>query len=477
MKPLLVLMRITFIGCLWSIIFIEGVRVIMLENWRFDIFWPPHWMHAWNLWLHGWVIDTAKEWAFVLILLAFIPLWLTGWIALSMLPWEVWAYRVVAFPFYLLKLMFNPITKINVKTPVVVKKKSYKEIRPTGPRKPIYDYNDNSFDAQPKPAMRSAPSSEPIRSTPPANNALKKRAQDSRETFNHALFDFDDNNGDDFELDFGNSDKQDIFSIDSEKANSGSSLLYGNDSEDDIDIQDVDDQDTFVYNPVQQQESQSVDRRKKTENPRGGRKTTAGDFISDSGRNRQDNQRDNRRDNTKQKRNASSENAQRPASPVADVLTQKGYDVISGVSIHNIVVDFIGVAENEMCVCLIDKESGDWLADEERFNNEEPLWFSETSHRVSPVYKTNVACKYLENSLKESGYDIDVVAYVVIQSGNIINAEDMFDTWRDVGVDVTRINRGSPKEIKLFSKTVADADGRMEKGSFNALKKLLKSLS
>ena len=72
MKPLIVLARIAFVGCLWSIIFIEGIRVIMLENWHFDIFWPPHWMHAWNLWLNGWVIDTAKEWAFILIIIAFI---------------------------------------------------------------------------------------------------------------------------------------------------------------------------------------------------------------------------------------------------------------------------------------------------------------------------------------------------------------------------------------------------------------------
>ena len=53
MKPLIVLARIILVGCLWSIIFTEGVRVIILENWYFDIFWPLHWIYAWNLWQSG----------------------------------------------------------------------------------------------------------------------------------------------------------------------------------------------------------------------------------------------------------------------------------------------------------------------------------------------------------------------------------------------------------------------------------------
>lgn len=123
MKPLIVLARITFVGCLWSIIFIEGIRVIMLENWRFDIFWPPHWMHAWNLWLSGWVIDTPKEWAFILIIFAFIPLWLTGWIALSLIPFESLLCKMAMYPVNLIKALFTPIKAATAKAPVVVKKK------------------------------------------------------------------------------------------------------------------------------------------------------------------------------------------------------------------------------------------------------------------------------------------------------------------------------------------------------------------
>ena len=87
MKPLIILLRITLVGLCWSIFFIEGIRVIMLTNWHFDIFRLTHWEHAWNLWLSGWVIDEPKEWAFVLIVLTAIPVWITVWAALSTIKW------------------------------------------------------------------------------------------------------------------------------------------------------------------------------------------------------------------------------------------------------------------------------------------------------------------------------------------------------------------------------------------------------
>lgn len=93
------------VGLCWSIFFIEGVRVIMLRNWRFDIFNSDHWNYAWELWLKGVVIRSPKEWAFILILLTFIPLLLTGWAALCLLPWEE-VFRTV---FMLPLKLFNKI--------------------------------------------------------------------------------------------------------------------------------------------------------------------------------------------------------------------------------------------------------------------------------------------------------------------------------------------------------------------------------
>lgn len=485
MKPLVVLARITFVGCLWSIIFIEGVRVIMLENWHFDIFWPPHWAHAWNLWLAGWVIDTAKEWAFVLILVAFLPLWLTGWIALSMIPWESLIYRTVTFPFKLAKSFFSPLKIVSAKAPVIVKKKSYKEIRPTGPRKPIYDYNDAPAEtvtlaAKPEHSVvsnnRAATTVAPVTSNP-----LKKRAVESRETFSHSLFNLDDGE-DDFELDFGSFDKDDIFNADKPQKKSApepENYRFDNEESFAYESPDADMPAPMADKPDFESARDNRTKRKNNgdENNRSSQRRERDNRNGAENNAARNNNRNERR--KPDERNPKKENAddrQRPSNPVADVLSQKGYDVINGITVHNHVIDFIGVAENKISVCLIDKEPGDWLADEERFNNEEPLWFSESSHRISPVRKIDLAKRIIADKLAENDFELDLKAYVVIQTGNIINAEDMFEIWQDMGIEVTRINRGSPKEIKLFSKTLEDAENKMEPSRLGELKKLLRSL-
>ena len=118
-------MRIIFIGIFWSIFFLEGIRVILLTNWRFDIFLGRHWRHLQNLWMQGWVIDDPKEWAFVLIILTFIPLWLTGWAALSLIAWDQLIIKAALFPIRIFRRFFYKPVKIisNKKSGKTLKKK------------------------------------------------------------------------------------------------------------------------------------------------------------------------------------------------------------------------------------------------------------------------------------------------------------------------------------------------------------------
>jgi hypothetical protein len=59
---------------------------------------------------------------------------------------------------------------------------------------------------------------------------------------------------------------------------------------------------------------------------------------------------------------------------------------------------------------------------------------------------------------------------------NIINADDMFDIWDEMDIKVTRINRGAPKEIQLFSKTLGEAENALSRQELDKLRKVLKSL-
>ena len=78
----------------------------MLRNWHFDILNMEHWQIAWDLWLNSWVISEPKEWAFVLIIISFIPLWFTGWIALSLVSWGKVVWFILTLPWKLFKNFF-----------------------------------------------------------------------------------------------------------------------------------------------------------------------------------------------------------------------------------------------------------------------------------------------------------------------------------------------------------------------------------
>ena len=138
-----------------------------------------------------------------------------------------------------------------------------------------------------------------------------------------------------------------------------------------------------------------------------------------------------------------------------ELLKQKGYEIITGATIKNTFIDFIGVSKSQICLCLNDKEPGDWLADEERFNDEEPLWFSESSHRISPVRKVDLARITLQEKLADADLSFEVIPFVIEQIGNIINAEDMFDIWDEIGVNVCRIHQKKypclPKRLKKLT--------------------------
>lgn len=396
----------------------------MLRNWRFDIFNNDHWLYAWNKWNEGWVIDDPKEWAFVLIILTFIPLWLTGWAALSLIPWGKIFLNIIMFPIKAFRNLFYKPVKIIAKSagaPVVKKKKSYKEIRPRGTRAPITDYNDPI-----RPSVLSN-AAKPLAPAKPA--PIKKEESPAPATFEHNLFKFDDDADDDFDFDFDSFEKK--------------------------------------FNDEKPEETQKNEAEEKT----------ADNAKTSSNKNKN-------RDNNRDKKNSSTKNnptqSTQPRSvgnSSLDVLKQKGYEVITTATIKNSVIDFIGVSDKQIILCLLDKEPGDWLADEERFNDEEPLWFSESSHRISPVRKVDIARKVLADKLSESDMNFDIKAFVVVQIGNIINAEDMFETWDDLNISVTRIDRGTPKELKLFSKTLEEASGHIEKDKFEKIKKLIRSIA
>lgn len=433
MKPLLIILKTLIVGYLWGILFIDGIRVLLLIKWRFDILMEEHWSLLIDKWNSGAPISNSEV-GFFLVVVSSIPLFLAGWVGLSILKWGKTLKRIILSPLYLYRKL-----RLKSKPTVVVKKKAINDEakvikkpstpikkapvkRPMLPSETLMQSKLNS-----KPTTSSTYSSTP--------SSMAKKKQD--EPINHALFNFDE---DDFDLDF------DFEKKDTSKTQEDSipSALI------------VDEPRTPKNKPEKNRTTDSSN--KNREKP--------------SHNSKKENNNNNSKKHT-------DEDAQIKEShtPVIDVLNQKGYDIIPSSIIKNIKVDCIGVSKNQILVCVVDKEVGDWLADEERFNDDEPLWFSESSHRISPVRQVDIVCDALKSKLATSDINYDIIPHVIIQSGNIINAEDMFEIWADLNVNVTRINRGSPKEIRLFSKTVENCEEKTEESSLEKLKKLIRSIA
>lgn len=154
------------------------------------------------------------------------------------------------------------------------------------------------------------------------------------------------------------------------------------------------------------------------------------------------------------------------------ILSAANYQVIQDATIGKLKVSYVGVSENTVVLCLTDAEKGDWLADEEFFNEEEPLWFSESSHRISPVYALLTAAKGFAKKGTEKGLTQEVVPILIEKDGTIINAGDMLETWRKMGVLVCRTDLGGPEELPSFGAVLPKASDKGEPALVEAVQAL-----
>ncbi len=77
-------------------------------------------------------------------------------------------------------------------------------------------------------------------------------------------------------------------------------------------------------------------------------------------------------------------------------------------------------------------EMEDWLADEDWFNGEEPLWFSESTHMVSPIHKLGAMSERIEREYGITPHKLLLVPHEI----SIINSDKMEAEWNSLSVFV-----------------------------------------
>lgn len=94
---------------------------------------------------------------------------------------------------------------------------------------------------------------------------------------------------------------------------------------------------------------------------------------------------------------------------------------------------------DDICVIMLDKwTKSPELADEELFSGEHPQYFSELSHRVSPVFRLYSICEALRQHPELCNANI---SGVLLTTSHIINEEDMQDIWEAMNITVRCVKK------------------------------------
>lgn len=99
---------------------------------------------------------------------------------------------------------------------------------------------------------------------------------------------------------------------------------------------------------------------------------------------------------------------------------------------------YLCIAAEEAVILMIDDYQGDELADEAPFNEGLPLYFSEASYRISPVFRLYAVTESLRKLL---GGKTKSFASVLITTSRIINDDDIQGIWKNMRVSVRMVKR------------------------------------
>lgn len=113
---------------------------------------------------------------------------------------------------------------------------------------------------------------------------------------------------------------------------------------------------------------------------------------------------------------------------------------------------YLSCCQEDLLLLGLFDEKGDWLADEEPFNGELPLWFSAKSHLKSPV-----TVLYERSKQVAARFSRPVKTVLVLGEGcRIINENDMTDSWQELNVSVCNITRNTDSELPSLADCVAE---------------------
>lgn len=393
--------RTLFIGFIWGCIFIGWwVNGFLIRNWNFNLFHLNDWLFIVDEFRKGWVISASSDWVFFIVLFASIPLYLAGWRCALNIKWLEEMRKNVNRIIYFFTGSQNPVKRPGK---IQLQQNSAKKTRPpamdSSVIRPVMKESEIKVPIDNIAAGASRPTADPFA---PASGGYSNPTSTSFGTTGASNYGFGNESRNPGNNPFGTSPAS-HFSVPSDspfnKTFSSPSMQQGF-SIAPSPLDDKNDFDNMLLEDIK------IPERVKLE------------------------------------------------EDIPSLFMAAGYKLIQNTQLEGQPIDYIAIGKNRIVVCLIDPESGDWLADEERFNGEDPLWFSESSHRVSPIFRLLEQVKPFMERLSGAGFSGTVMPMFIEKKGMIINAEDMLSTWKELSVVVCRTDLGGPDELKSVEHSV-----------------------
>lgn len=73
------ILKFSLVGLIWSYFYIYYSNILFLYIWKFDFLNLGSWLKISDYWNHGGAIKESKDFIFLFMLLALIPVWIIGW--------------------------------------------------------------------------------------------------------------------------------------------------------------------------------------------------------------------------------------------------------------------------------------------------------------------------------------------------------------------------------------------------------------
>ncbi|MGD9638021.1 MAG: hypothetical protein AB7U85_03055 [Alphaproteobacteria bacterium] len=147
------------------------------------------------------------------------------------------------------------------------------------------------------------------------------------------------------------------------------------------------------------------------------------------------------------------------AAILHDYAVSCGYIAFSSMPIGNHIVDLVLISPQSIYLICLTPKGKEWIADEDSFNNEPPIWFSEENFSPSPSFGVLQAKEsltpILANLIPED-YPINIEAVVALGYGSILNSENMIEIWQKLGVNVGSFATGFSGGINNIDNIITD---------------------